>query len=467
MTDREADLPQEPCSKALFRYLCISEVMGLVQKAESLAKAVRIVAARNHPCIDGSRCRVSRRSLYRWVKQYKSEGWNGLQSKSRSKSAGSTVVPAAFLSFAEKEKLSDPAVSVPELIRRARQLGILSLDQRLDRTTVYRALQRMGVCLQRRKTPAQNDTHRFAYEHRMEMVLVDGKHFRAGAQRRKRVAFFYLDDSTRMGLGVIVGTSESTALFLHGLYQMICNFGFPGILYMDHGPGFKANDTALVVANFPSLLILGQTAYPQGHGKIERFNQTALSQLLRSLDRRPDVDPDCGALTLRLDHWMKMHYNHAPHESLNRASPYQRFCEDAKPLRMPESLHDLRNRFILHLHRRVSNDHIVSVNSVDYEVPRGYAGAKVPLHYQLLDGSVHLLHHGKLIELHRVDLVFNAHSPRAIGHSKSEPIIDTPLPPSAADLDFQKDYLPLVDPDGGFSIPDSPQPQNAYPEDES
>jgi hypothetical protein len=39
----------------------------------------------------------------------------------------------------------------------------------------------------------------------MQMVLCDGKHFRAGAARLRRVALFFLDDATRMGLHVVVG----------------------------------------------------------------------------------------------------------------------------------------------------------------------------------------------------------------------------------------------------------------------
>jgi len=46
------------------------------------------------------------------------------------------------------------------------------------------------------------------------MVLADGKHFRAGAKRLRRVALFFLDDSTRYGLEVVVGTAESAPLFL-------------------------------------------------------------------------------------------------------------------------------------------------------------------------------------------------------------------------------------------------------------
>lgn len=52
----------------------------------------------------------------------------------------------------------------------------------------------------------------------------------------KRVAVFLLDDATRFGLGVVVGTVESAALFLRGLRR----FAFMDILFLDRGPGSGA-----------------------------------------------------------------------------------------------------------------------------------------------------------------------------------------------------------------------------------
>lgn len=54
------------------------------------------------------------------------------------------------------------------------------------------------------------------------MVLSDGKHFRAGALRARRVAMFFLDDATRCGLHVVVGTEgESAELFLRDPFEVV------------------------------------------------------------------------------------------------------------------------------------------------------------------------------------------------------------------------------------------------------
>jgi len=360
------------------------------------------------------------------------------------------VLPERLLRFAKKEKEDDPRASVPEILRRARALGIVREGTRIDRTTLYRALRRMGVETRRAPSPAGHDQRRFAWPHRMQMVLCDGKHFRAGAKRLRRVALFFLDDATRMGLDVVVGTSENTLLFLQGLFLVVRRYGKADILYLDHGPGFISGDTAAVVANLNTHLILGTEAYPQGHGAIERFNQTAKQNVLRHLDGRPDVDPEPGALTLRLRHWLWTLYNQRPHEFLDGATPQGRFLADERPLRLPESEEDLSSRFFVTEWRKVGNDHVVPLDSVDYETPAGYAGTRVPLYRHVLEGTVHLLHEGRLVRLQPVDPADNARNRRARKAQELPPAGPTR---GAADLAFANDFGPVVGPDGGFPHP--------------
>jgi len=91
---------------------------------------------------------------------------------------------------------------------------------------------------------------------------------------------FFLDDASRFGLGVVVGTDETAELFLRGLH------------------GLRADDTAAACRRLDIHLVLGTAAYPEGHGKIEKFNQTAQAQVLRGLTGAADVDDDCGALEI-------------------------------------------------------------------------------------------------------------------------------------------------------------------------
>ncbi len=449
----------EECSReAALRYVVVSQVLSHMALGDTQGAAVSKVAAtpQYFPGETTAR-RVSERSIYRWLESYRRNQMAGLETSARRESAGpGGVLPQKFLQYLVQEKTLDPRTSIPEIIRRAVERGLLERDAPADRTTVYRAAKALGLPVARRKKGPDREVRRFAYPHRMDMILADGVHFRAGARRARRVAFFFLDDSSRYGLEVVVGTSENAALFQRGVFELVAKFGFFSAIYLDRGPGFIAEDTYTVISNLRALLIYGEAAYPEGHGKIERFNQTVGADLLRGLDRRPDVDPEPRSLELRLKHYLETHYNHRPHESLKGETPSQRFLSDSKDLCFPESLEELRSRFEVYLSRRVSADNVVSVDSVAYEMPSGYAGTKVLLRKKLLaGGGIFFLHHGRLLELHPVDLAANARSGRPKRRVAQEDLAHPP-PPSAADLAFQRELGSLLDPDGGCPDPQFP-----------
>ena len=448
--DNDTPAVAPPSPEALFRYTVLSQVIARELGGEPRAKAIAAVAAETHTTLGGKPRTVTARSLYRWLASYQSQGYAGLLRRPRTPRAGSLVLDEALLAFFKEQKRDDPHTSVPELIRRARELQLIGAQQPLDRTTVWRALKRSGVDTRRRHAPKSNDCRRFSYPHRLDMVLCDGKRFRAGPTKKRRVALFFLDDATRYGLAVVVGTAENTALFLRGLYQCVLAYGRMSILYLDNGPGFIALDTLEVLRNLKVHLIHGTARYPEGHGKIERFNQTAWAQLLRLLIR-PEVDPDCAALELRLQHFLFEQYNHQPHESLGKQTPYARFHHDPKAMRFAESQEALRETFVLHLTRKASPDHVIPLDGVLYEVPRGLARTEVLLYRNLLDGSLRCVHEGRLVRLSPLDPVANARARRARPSSEPAPV---PVPPkSSPELAFEHDLGPVVNADGGFPHP--------------
>lgn len=434
--------------QALLRYQVVSAVQVRVLAGMAVAQAVRDVLKLPHQDLSGQPYQVSERSVYRWLDAYEQQGLAGLEPQPRPHVSDSTVLSEKLLDFLRLENKKDPEASVPELIRRARRHGIVSEDDSLSRSSVWRACRRMGLVLRRVHKLKDKDMRRFSYPNRMLMMLADGKHFRAGVGRLKRVSLNFLDDATRFGLAVVVGTSETTQLFLHGLHRTILKYGLFSAMFLDRGPGFISEDTFAVVARLGIRLIHGTAAYPEGHGKIERFNQTAWQQLIRSFDSNPEVDPDPSALTLRLSHWMDQVYNHNPHESLGGQTPAQRFHHDPRPLHFPEDRGWLDDCFLISFERRVSTDNVIPFAGMFYEVPRGYAGHGIRLWHHLLDDSVSMIHQDQRLFVHPVDVQANAYSKRA-RQPKTGPPTTRPVP-TAAMLRFQSDFAPIVGSDGSY-----------------
>ena len=197
-------------------------------------------------------------------------------------------------------------------------------------------------------------------------------------------------------------------------------------------------------------LIHGRSKYPEGHGKIEKFNQGVRARVVDSFDGAPDVAPDCGSLTLRLRHDLFEMYNHRPHDSLEKDTPYMRWTGSSQPLRPMESEAALREAFMLTEERTVSNDHCISYEGTVYEVPSGLAGQRVVVLRALLeDDAIYLEHKGRRVRLPPVDPVLNARSGRARRRTIE---VEEAGPPAktASTLSFEKEYGSILQPDGGF-----------------
>ncbi len=444
-------IPITLTGESLFRHLVVSQVRASTLAGNDLASAIAEAVAVEHLDYDGTLREVSTRSVYRWYAAFAVAGMPGLEPARRGHTQTSEVLPESLLAFLREEHAVDNKASVPEMLRRARARGVIAQDARIDRVTAYRACTRMGLLLGRLSTKRDADMRRFAYPNRMMMVLSDGKHFRAGIRRSKRVALFFLDDATRRALGVSVGTSERTDYFLRGLHQVVRHHGRMDVAFLDKGPGFISADTHTAIARLPAAFIHGRARYPEGHGKIERFNRTAWNGVLRGLAGRAEVDDDCAALTLRLWHYLEHVYNLTPHEALDGDTPAQRWDRDPRALRFHDSEASLRERFVITETRRVSNDNIVQFESLDYEMPRGRAGTRIEIKRHLLDGTLWVQEGDRLVQLHVVDLAANATSRRGHAHRAQEPAETTPI--TAAETSFRSDFGSVVDPDGGFIPP--------------
>ncbi|MDQ1249527.1 MAG: Transposase [Actinomycetota bacterium] len=444
MADRE---PVRISSEALFRYRVAGAVEALVAMGRSLADAVHAFAGDVHTDIDGRLRRISTRTLYRWVAAYRRAGIAGIEPAGRQHIDSSIALDEQLVRFMQAERELDRDASVPEIVRRARELGIVRRDEKVSRCTAWRTLRRLGLPTTKRKV-RKRDSRRFQYAERMQMLITDFVHFSAGARRRRRVACYVLDDSTRFGLDVLVhgGKGERPETFLLLLFRVLALFGFMDALYSDGGDAYIAGDTARVMANLRVRHVIGEPHYPEGRGKIEVFNRSARARVLRGFDGNPTVDPDPGSLTLRLRHDLQEIYNNTPHEGIDLDTPRARWERSRRDLRPVPDHGWLAGQFFVTQTRRVSNDHVIKHGGRKYEVPRGLAGERINVERNVLDSSIHVMHEGRLVELHPVDLEANATSPRAKPADQTDTVC---VRTTASAISFERSFGSVLDQDGG------------------
>lgn len=439
--------------RAMARYRAVCVVLAHKTAGRSLAAAIHEVTKLTLPCIrPGQTFRPRRRSLYRWVAAFEAGGIEALADKHRPKKT-TRALSEDFKKLLVSRKTQDPEASIPDIIRSAEQLKLPGWEA-ISRTTAWRFACWQNLPLLRARGKDANVKRRFAFPHRMQMLLCDGKHFRAGAHRRKRLVFSFLDDSSRYVLLGVVDTSEKKLLFLRGVYLVLRRYGWFDAIFLDNGPGFIAGDVEIIMARLGIALIHGTEGYAEGHGKIEAFNKTLQNDLLRTFAGDPRVDPKLSSLEMRINHYMKNMYNKKPHEGIAMVTPEERWLGDSLPLRPIDDIKSLEQHFVITKRRKVAPDNVVMIERVPHDLPGGYAGRVVDVEHDLIGDSHWFLHDGKRIRLHPTNLSDNARTKRSKKACKA--LEETPLTPvtTAARLAFEQDFAPIVNEYGDF--PETP-----------
>jgi hypothetical protein len=228
-------------------------------------------------------------------------------------------------------------------------------------------------------------------------------------------------------------------------------------LYLDNGCGFISKDGYLICARLGIHIINGTERYPEGHGKIERYNRTQFGDLLRTFAGDTSVDSSFESLELRIQHYAFNEYNERFHESLKK-SPNEKWKADSLPLNIVADKNALAREFVVTKKHKVSSANTISSGGELLEMPFGYAGQQVDIMYDLLHKEARFLHEGKAILLKSPNLVANSKEKRSGRNMKrlsarerrkrfensTGPIM------TAARLSFEKDYLAIVSRNGDF-----------------
>lgn len=441
LTDTKETIDEDA---TLTRYLVVSQVRALIEANQDKTAAIETVAGRVHLGRDNRSRRYGERTLWRWFADWQAHGIQGLAQTNRQ--PRDSCLPSKFLALVEEQKEMYPEISIPELIRVARASGIIGEKEPIDRTTVWRYCRRKNLSTLRRQSSKRDRQRPWRYPRRMQCVLADGKHFRAGSTRAKRVTIIYLDNATRFILGAVVGTAESAALALRGLRKIILRWGLMSCLYVDLG--FDNNDMARAAAALDFAFILGTKGYPEGRGALERFNRTIDEQLLCGWPNNPAIDPDLLALERRIEHWAHEQYNHTPHEGLGMETPADRFHRDSRALRIPQSQTIVDEAFVTSFTRKVTNHNCVSIKSVWWEIPLGHRSETINIFRNMISDQLSVLHKGRRTSIKPVDLTRNAFE-RAKTIKAKKPSSSKPRT-TAADIAWDRDNPPLVDDDGNY-----------------
>lgn len=329
---------------------------------------------------------LSYRTISRWAKAYKEEGFSGLIPKSRAPHAPASKLPENFETVVDEAitlRRECPTRSVKTLIR------ILELEGKIPegsvhRSTLQRHLQKRGfgsrqVQMYRKESPA---ARRFQKTHRCDLYQGDikyGPYLPIGPEGRMVQTYLaaWIDDATRYVVAAQFYANQKTDIIEDTLRQALMTCGQPSAIYVDNGKQYRSDWLRKACAKLGIKLLHAKAYHPEGKGKIERFNRSVDAFLAECALEKPKTLPELnGAFRA----WLDGTYHKDPHAGLGGMSPRSAWLMDTRMVFFPEA-DALREAFLHTETRAVDKTGCISFNGTQYEVGMKLIGRKVEVLY--------------------------------------------------------------------------------------
>jgi transposase InsO family protein len=372
-----------PRDWAVFRYGLISEATRPLA-GEVVSDILARVAAHQHTLPDGSVRRFSVATLRSWLATYRREGLDGLVPRIRSDKGTFRVLSDDTQELIARHRVQHRALSVKLFHEVLLHDGVLPPGVTVRLGTLRRFLKSRGLdkpvrgpgkARAKYEMPHPNDLWVGDYMHGPRVLTSSGK--------RKAILCAIIDDHSRVVTGARFSFTEDTADILHTLRDAIATYGVAKRFYCDNGPAFVSRLLAEACARIGTTLLHSEPFDSPSRGKIERFFRTVRARFLPLL-----IDADLSslqALSERFERWLRDDYHLRRHGGIDM-KPLDRFLAGAESTVIQRlAPQEIDHAFMARITRVVRQDATVKIDSVFYEVPPEFIGARVDIRYPVAD----------------------------------------------------------------------------------
>ncbi len=399
MADGTAD-DDARLARVLFRYRLIAEAAEAPPGTRTAL--LREVAGAEHTGPDGRTLRVSLRTLQRWVQRFRRGGLVALGRAPRKDTGRLRALGEAAVARVIALRHEGTWRSTPTLIDIVERAGEVAQGS-LRRSTLDRHLDRRGASRRMLHVLGEKRHVRLHFDHPLDFVLGDfhqGPYVRTatGEARRSELGAF-IDHCSRFVPESRYGLTEDLMHVRRGLRAFVIGHGLPHRLYVDGGPGYKAERFHFGCAELGIDLVHSKPYVSEGRGAIERFNRTIKEAFEVEVRLRPEL--------LTLDElnafwraWLDERYHRVPHSETGEppAERWQRLLattevRHADPVLLDELLR-------LRAHRKVHvKTSTVEVCGVRFVVDTSLRKRRVQVLYDPSDlSSVLIFYDGRRIQ---------------------------------------------------------------------
>lgn len=331
---------------------------------------------------------VSRQTLHSWLARYEAEGLEGLVDRSHRPVSCPHQMPAAVEAQLLELRRSRPYWGPRRLVFELGKRGVVPLP---SESAAYRALVRAQMIdpgMRDRRSRKWKRWERGAPMELWQMDIVGGF---ARADGTSAKALTGIDDHSRMCVCARLMARERTRAVCEGLRSALAAYGAPEQILTDNGKVFTGRfHHPVVEVLFDRICrengiehLLTQPRSPTTTGKIERFHRSMRAEFLSNKPAFANLKVAQQAL----DEWVDYYSTSRPHQSLDMATPAQRFtpAAPAAPAAVSQPPGGAERTGDGWVSRRVCANGIVCVSWQQVSIGRHYAGARCDVH---VDGDL-------------------------------------------------------------------------------
>jgi transposase InsO family protein len=313
---------------------------------------------------------ISRKTGYKWINRYVTDGYPGLADRSRRPKTHPTKTDDALEKAIMSVRHLHPAWGGRKIRKRLQDLG---WQQAPAPSTITAILKRKG-CIDPRQSVKHTAYRRFEAEAPNDLWQMDFKgHFAANQGRCHPLTV--LDDHSRYSLGLQACTNEQGVTVKHQLIPIFQRYGMPSKMLMDNGSPWGSDKqhvfTPLTVwlIRHGISIIHSRPFHPQTLGKDERFHRTF----------KAEVGQYCVGLSLEqcqaeFNRWRHVYNSQRPHEALDMQVPAA--CYRPSPRQYQENLPPIDYGPDDQV-RKVYQGGWISFRGKNYSVPKAFRGQRV------------------------------------------------------------------------------------------
>jgi transposase InsO family protein len=324
---------------------------------------------------------ISRKTGYKWLKRYQSEGVVGLADRTKRPhkmpNKTSQEVERAVLTVRGKHA----SWGGRKIHTRLKVLG----ERTVPSPSTITAILRRNDCIEEEEGQKHKAFQRFEMEQPNQLSQMDFKgDFPIGSQSCFPLTI--LDDHSRYLLGLKACPNQQRQTVKEYLTQVFRQYGLPDALLVDNGApwGPAASESYFTRLNVWMFrlgirVIHSRPYHPQTRGKNERLHRTLNEEVLKGQEFA-----DFNACQMSFDTWRYVYNHERPHEALDMQVPASRYRPSQRPF--PELLPPITYPSDDQV-RSVAKGGRISFQGCTFRVGRAFVGFPVALRPTLTDGE--------------------------------------------------------------------------------